>query len=498
MAGKNSVFVDNSAPSCDATWLNLNQNETNNIIESSGQTLSDAVDYQEATGVARYAACNFYTDSGSANTYILTPKGSFKSPVDGTIGYFDGMHIKYRPGNANTGASTINVNSAGVVSIKKQDGVTDPDEGDISADEDLELRYDSANTAWLIKPKEVAINQNAIINGDFNIWQRGTSFSSVANSTYSADRWGYYKSGVMVHDLTRSIDVPTVAQAGRLFNYSLLIDCTTIDSSIGASDLTMIRQPIEGYNFLPIAQKKFTISFWVKATKTGTYCCSFRNSGADRSYVAEYTINTTDTWEYKTITVSASPSTGTWNYTNGIGLYVEFNLATGSTYQTTANAWQTGTYFGTSNQVNACDNIANNFRICGIQLEAGSVATSFEQRPFQEELFLCKRYYRKSFPYSTAPAQNAGTGGMLVVAATGTTAGTASIDQRFDPELRSNPSITFYNPSAANALWRNLAGFDSNAGANQGLGTSGVSLYNNGTVSQGNLYGIHYTLDSEL
>ena len=64
-------------------------------------------------------------------------------------------------------------------------------------------------------------NKNAIINGDFNIWQEGTLFSSVANGTYTAEGWPYYKSGSMVHNISRSSDVPSVAQAGRLFNYSV-------------------------------------------------------------------------------------------------------------------------------------------------------------------------------------------------------------------------------------------------------------------------------------
>ena len=109
-------------------------------------------------------------------------------------------------------------------------------------------------------------NKNAIINGDFNIWQRGSSFISIADQQYSADRWIYAKSGAMVHDISRTTDVPTAAQAGRVFNYSLLIDCQTIDNSISATDYCVIEQRIEGYNFLPIAQKPLTLSFWVKAT----------------------------------------------------------------------------------------------------------------------------------------------------------------------------------------------------------------------------------------
>lgn len=237
-------------------------------------------------------------------------------------------------------------------------------------------------------------NKNAIINGDFNIWQRGASFTSVAHATYTADRWLYLKSGAMVHDITLSNDVPTVAQAGRLITNSLKADCQTVDSSIASSDYAIIRQKIEGFNFIPLAQKEITVSFWVKATKTGIYSVHLTNSGEDRSCVKEFSINASNTWEFKTIVFPASPATGTWNYINGIGLQIGFTLASGSTFNTTPDSWQIGNFLGTSNQVNACDSTSNDFLITGVQLEEGNVATPFENRTFADELSLCQRYFQ--------------------------------------------------------------------------------------------------------
>lgn len=280
---------------------------------------------------------------------------------------------------------------------------------------------------------DLPANRNAIINGDFNIWQRGTSFVSIADATYNTDRFYYNRFGTMVHDLSRSTDVPTFAQAGRGFNYSTLIDCQTVDAAIGATDLCLFGTAIEGFNFLPLAQKPMTLSFWVKATKIGTYCVALTNS-ADRSYVSEYTINAADTWEYKTITIAASPSAGTWNYTNGAGLRVSFQLAVGANFQTTKDTWQTGLFYGTSNQVNACDNIANNFRITGIQLEAGSVATPFEQRLISQELALCQRYFE------LLGGSNANT--PLCTAYASSTTGAQGVIN-YAVEKRASPSITF-------------------------------------------------------
>ena len=241
----------------------------------------------------------------------------------------------------------------------------------------------------------ISAQKNIIINGNFNIWQRGTSFAAAADATNTADRWQYQKSGVMVHTISRDTDVPTVAESGILSQYSLKIDCTTIDASIAASERCWLRYHVEGYDWSKIAQRAFTLSFWHKHTKTGTYCVGFRNNGGDRTYVTEYTQTTTDTWEKATINISASPSGGTWDYTNGIGLMLNWGLATGSTFHATGDVWNSSNDFGTSNQVNACDSTSNNFRIAQVQLEAGSVATDFEVKNYADELARCKRYYER-------------------------------------------------------------------------------------------------------
>ena len=248
----------------------------------------------------------------------------------------------------------------------------------------------SNGTTWLSEPLDT---YNAIINGDFDIWQRGTSFSSVANGDYSADRWKYVKLGAMVHDVQRSTDVPTVAQAGRLFNYSILVDCTTVDSSIASTDFCALGHYVEGFMWEPLSQRSITLSFWVKGTKTGVHTVALRNSGSDRAFCAEYTINASDTWEHKTVTVTASPSAGTWDYTTGVGIAILWTLAAGSAYQGTNNTWTSGNHLTTANQVNACDSTSNNFRITGVRLVAGSVAKPLIQRPYAQELLLAKRYY---------------------------------------------------------------------------------------------------------
>ena len=344
---------------------------------------------------------------------------------------------------------------------------------------------------------EALSRRNAIINGAFDIWQENSSFTSAADGTYTADMWVYGKKGVMVHDISRSTDVPTVAQAGRLFNYSALIDCQTVDSSIGSTDICAFEQKIEGYNWLPLAQKALVLSFWVKATKTGTYCVSLRNNRSgtpDRSYVAEYTVSQSDTWEFKTITITASPSAGTWNYTNGNGCSLSFCLAGGSSFQTTAGAWQTGNYLCTSNQVNACDSTSNNFRVTAVQLEVGSLPTPFEGRTFQEERRLCQRYWESSYEYGSAPGTSSDNGKFSYsVSSSGGFIATVP----FKVVKRTTSSNTFYSTTGASGNLRNETSAADTAASPAMSSETGVGISKGGLTSGHSISG-HFVANARL
>ena len=235
--------------------------------------------------------------------------------------------------------------------------------------------------------------RNRIINGDMRISQRGASFPAAANG-YNLDRWQWAKSGAMICTVSQSTDVPN-----DTFQNSYKVDVTTVDTSIGSLDYAAVIQRIEGYNVRDLIGTTFTLSFWVKSPKTGTHCVGFRNNAQDRSFVTTYSITAINTWEYKTITVTNGLITaGSWDWTNNTGLDVNFVLASGSAYQTTADTWTVGNFLSTSAQVNVMDNVANDFFLTGVQLEPGPVATPFERRSIEQELQFCYRYF-KLFSY---------------------------------------------------------------------------------------------------
>ena len=231
--------------------------------------------------------------------------------------------------------------------------------------------------------------RNLIINGAMQVAQRGTSFSTTGS--FPVDRFsvGY---GVTGGTFTVSQDTTSPTDFSNSIKY--LVGTA---ASAGSSEQAFVGTTFEGYstshlNFGTSDAKDITLSFWVRSSVTGTYCVAFINNAFDRSYIAEYSISSADTWEYKTITVSGDTS-GTWvGAVNTRSMLIRFDLGSGSSFNTTAGAWQSGSYRNTSSQANLVNNASATWYITGVQLEVGE-ATPFEHRSFGDELNRCHRYY---------------------------------------------------------------------------------------------------------
>ena len=239
--------------------------------------------------------------------------------------------------------------------------------------------------------------KNRIINGGMVIDQRNNGASVTVNSAagsnfYAVDRFfGQGQTADGVFTMQRSSTAP----AG--FINSLLATVTTADSSLGATQVYQIVQPIEGYNVADLAwgtasAATVTLSFWVRSSLTGTFGGSLFNATAARSYPFSYIINSANTFEQKTITI-AGDTTGTWGTGNGVGIYVIFSLGTGSTYSGTAGAWAGTQYNSATGATNLMATNGATFYITGVQLERGSNATSFEFIDYGRSLIQCQRYF---------------------------------------------------------------------------------------------------------
>jgi hypothetical protein len=301
--------------------------------------------------------------------------------------------------------------------------------------------------------------RNLLTSGDFTTspWQRGTTFTGGGMGTVGADGWRIGGTTDAVVDWLKTADAPTIAQAGMFTQHCLDVSVTTADTSIAAGQIYFWVHRVEGINtaFLGFGQsdaRPITISFWVKSSKSGVYYVSLRNGAANRTYPASYVINAANTWERKTITVPGD-TTGTWAYDTTQGITFAFAMAVGATFQGTANAWQAGNFLGASDQTNALDTIGNHFKLALVQVEEGIGASAFEELPQHVVLSRCQRYLRKSFELGVVPAQNSGS---LVGAAfvmSHVTPATLGTRVQYD-RMRAAPTITTYNPNAANANWR--------------------------------------------
>ncbi len=287
-------------------------------------------------------------------------------------------------------------------------------------------------------------HRNLIINGAMQVAQRyGYNSAQTDWNDYDAsDRVFKRTDGAATSSVqTRDDDAPS----GFIYSDKLTITSQNSDTYIGRgtclewNDISHLRA---GYS----DAKTITLSFWVKASISGTYCFAYTsyvsshsNADAATSYVTEYTVNSANTWEYKTITATLPTSTASnWDGSNGkntIGLRLQWSQsrrATTNSYETaTTGSWISGNYYCTSNQTNMGATNSSTFQITGVQLEIGDVATPFEHRSYGEELSLCQRYYYT--PMS---------GGNVIYPITYSTDSWVSWQVSFPVAMRSAPSMT--------------------------------------------------------
>ena len=253
--------------------------------------------------------------------------------------------------------------------------------------------------------------KNVLINGGFTVSQRnGTTLTATANNTYFLDRWKLYLNGSCAVSTQQMLSADSNVTAlntatGETFNNVLSIDCTT-SASLGSTDLLGIIQMIEGNNSVPLSGQSCTLSFHVKSNVTGQYYVAFKISGSgERSYLVGYTISSANTWEKKTITfvndtLTNLNSNASVTTSSGLQVYFGLRLGTSGQMSNTLNAWQSGNYYGKSDQVTWGTSTSDSFYMGGVQLEIGSQASDFQHRSFGEELKLCHRYYQQ-FAYDT-------------------------------------------------------------------------------------------------
>ena len=239
------------------------------------------------------------------------------------------------------------------------------------------------------------IGKNLVINGAMKIAQRGTSTTGVTTNGYLAcDRFFFYTDTMGTWTGEQSTDAPDE------FANSFKLSCTTADASPAAGDRAILQYRIEGQFLQHLAKgttsaKKVTLSFWIKSNKTGNMQVNLYDNTNDRFVSGTVTINSSATWEKKTITFVGDTVSNIAN-DNSNALLIEWWFDSGTTWSsgTSPTTWQSNSAAdrNANGTLALADSTSNYINITGVQLEVGSSATEFEHRPYTTEYQLCQRY----------------------------------------------------------------------------------------------------------
>jgi hypothetical protein len=217
--------------------------------------------------------------------------------------------------------------------------------------------------------------RNKLINGNFDIWQRGTS---QGGSGYgSADRWSFESVGTLVSAYKVDFSAGQIEVPHNPISYFSM----NVTSSAGAGNYLFFRQKIE--NVRTLAGKTAVLTFWARDSGNLKIAANIRQEFGSGGSVAVDTplgvINTSSSWTKYTVPINIPPIA-----TKTIGadhcLTIEIWLAAGTTYATRSSSL--GQRSGT-------------FDFAQFQLEEGTLATPFEDLPIPYTTLMCERYYQR-------------------------------------------------------------------------------------------------------
>ena len=468
-------------------------------------TLSDSADVQiwsqdpYHSGVDNLADDTFRSTlatTGSANAYALT--------VNRTItAYTNGDPFVAKANFTNTGSATLNVtggqtgaSALGAKTIKKHHDL-DLADGDIESGQWLTVKYDGTNFQLITALATVPYPpQNVIINGDFRIAQRETTFDATttplnSDDTYLLDRWLLLSDGNDIVDVSQeTTTVPTGSYS------AIKLDVETADKKFA------LLQVIEGKDAEALIGGVCSLSF--QARRTGTSIANLRAAViAWDSTVDSVTSDVVSAWE----AAGTNPTlVANWTYENTpaslAALTTSFqtfkienvSIDTASTTNIAVFIW-----------IDDITTTAGDFLyITDVQLELGPNATPFQRRLHTEELALCQRFFCKTFPQAVAPAQNVGDeiGAIHAIVQVDGTAGRCSAFWTFPVTMRATPTLTYYSPGEATSAWWNPSGTPALSGASSSLGAGdqGVTIANEQDAGDGvqEEVAIHAQAESEL
>ena len=367
------ILSKNSATDMDFVWIANDQGDITGITAGTGITVTSP------TGPVPTVSINTAVTADLTTAQTLTNK-TLTSPVLTT-------------------PSISNINAKGDILV----GTSDNTLGIITAGSDGETLVSDSSTATGLRYREdYAAGKNAVINGAFNVWQRGTTFTGPAIFAYTADRWQTVCNGtvgglVVSQQAFTAGTAPVAGYEGTYFLRQVL-------TSQSGGSVTALATRLEDVRLY--ANSTVTLSFWAKADASRTWSTrliqSFGSGGSADVTTSGSSLSVTTAWTRFTQTFTVPSIAGK---TIGAGSYL---------------------YVIIDGPINT----AQTMDIWGVQVEDGSVATAFQTATgtIQGELSACQRYYLLL--------------GTSIYSANVTSGSTYATNYFFPVQMRTSPTVT--------------------------------------------------------
>ena len=302
-------------------------------------------------------------------------------------------------------------------------------------DEGAALSLDSSGR---ITPLTKGGFKNRVINGNFDLWQRGTSFTGKTANLYTADRWLILPGTGGTIDATRQDFTEGQTDVPGNPKYFMRIDITTTGS--GSTEFRAKLEDVAWGAGLPV-----TVSFYAKGSVARTltavrFAQNFGTGGSSEVITNLGSKSITTSWQKITITFTA-PSISTKTIGTARTHYLWFNA-----------------YWDNS--------VTGSVDLARFQMELGGAATDFEERPIAVELAMAQRYYFKTYAMATSPGVTTSTGA-VTVGVDGMNSAVHHIRLFYEHPvaMRVPPTVTLYSQNGNSGQWADTGGTDRAASA---------------------------------
>jgi hypothetical protein len=412
------ILAKASNTDMDFTWVANDQGDITGITASSpltGGGTSGAVTLGILSGTtSNLGAVQLSDSTSSTSTTLAATANAVKAAFD----------------KASTAATT---SVAGIVQLSDSTSTTSSVLA--STPTATKSAYDLANSAYAPAfTNNFYAGKNKIINGDFSVWQRGTTFATGGGAAlYTADRWRIDGGNGAFNAYQTAFTAGAAPVAGYESQFYLLFT-----GGISTSGTPTLQQRIEDVRTL--ANQTVTVSFWAKSTSTHPSSITLiQNFGSGGSAEVSTTVATSPTYTgsfvHYSYTVSVPSISGK---TIGTSSYLALSFNFPLSAATPA------------------------FSIWGVQVEAGSVATPFQTRTgnLSSELVACQRYYQKSYASGIYPGASYPGGYSMTMVENNVAASNYYHYQPLIVQCRTAPSVTIYSGGGSVSKVSTTAGSD--------------------------------------